>query len=82
MPEVYELQSSGCKALLCLHPFALQKSKPMLRSQTPLRSEDKPVSVFLNEISPTHGKYQATLKDRDLKKKKEPTTPLLLFLQK
>lgn len=52
----------------------------MLRNQTPLRSEDKPVSVFLNEISPTHGKYQATLKDRDLKKpKKRTNNPPPLF---
>lgn len=33
LPEVYELQGSGCQALLCLHQFALQKSKPMSRNQ-------------------------------------------------
>ena len=43
-PEVYDLQSSGCKAFLCLYQFTLQKSKPAFRYQTPLRSEDKPVS--------------------------------------
>jgi len=26
LPEVYKLQSSGCKALLCPHQFALQKA--------------------------------------------------------
>lgn len=50
LPEVYELQGSGCQALLCLHQFALQKSKPMFRNHKPLQSEDKPVSEFLNEF--------------------------------
>lgn len=44
LPEVYDLWSSGCKALFCLHQFASEKSKPAFRNQTPLQPEDKPVS--------------------------------------
>lgn len=55
LPEGYDLWSSGCKALLCLHQFALQKVNQCseIRHTPPIWKEASP-TVFLNEL-PLHG---------------------------